>query len=93
MSQSPKVILIFKMSQSEKDVFVSPKSGVSEDQIANSSSTTMENSVKDENSIDRHEYLSGLKLFAVMTSITLASFLMLLDSSIVGTVSTHQLIY
>jgi len=80
------------MSQSEKDVFASPNSGVSENQIANSSSTTMENSVKDENSIDRHQYLSGLKLFAVMTSITLASFLMLLGSGVVGTVSTHQLI-
>jgi len=34
-----------------------------------------------------HEYLTGLKLFVVMLCITLASFLLLLDSSVVSTVS------
>ena len=33
------------------------------------------------------EYLSGLKLFLVVFSLTLAVFLMLLDSSVVATVS------
>jgi len=33
------------------------------------------------------EYISGLKLFTVMTVITLAAFLMLLDMSIIVTVS------
>ena len=32
------------------------------------------------------EYLTGLKLLATMTAITLVGFLMLLDSSIVSTV-------
>lgn len=32
-------------------------------------------------------YLSGVRLFAIMLSITLAAFLLLLDSSIISTVS------
>jgi hypothetical protein len=32
-------------------------------------------------------YLSGARLFAIMLSITLAAFLLLLDSSIISTVS------
>lgn len=36
---------------------------------------------------EKHKYLTGLKVFATMVSITLAGFLMLLDSSIVFTIS------
>ena len=37
-----------------------------------------------------HEYLTGLKLFLVMFSITLGGFLMLLDASIIATVRSHD---
>jgi hypothetical protein len=37
------------------------------------------------------DVLSGFELFAVMLSITLAAFLLLLDASIVSTVSFHTL--
>lgn len=37
-----------------------------------------------------HEYLSGSKLFCVLSGLTLAGFLMLIDASIVATVSTCQ---
>ncbi|PYI28996.1 efflux pump protein [Aspergillus indologenus CBS 114.80] len=33
---------------------------------------------------ESHEYITGLKLFAVLASVTLAAFLMLLDGSIIG---------
>lgn len=36
---------------------------------------------------ETHQYLSGFKLFAVMFCITLAGFLLLLDTSVVSTVS------
>lgn len=35
---------------------------------------------------DTHDYLTGVKLFMVILSLTLATFLLLLDSSIVATV-------
>lgn len=35
-----------------------------------------------------HDYLSGSKLFCVLSGLTLAGFLMLVDASIVATVST-----
>lgn len=38
-----------------------------------------------------HEYLSGVKLSIVMFSIALVGFLMLLDTSVVATVSSHFL--
>lgn len=36
---------------------------------------------------ENHEYITGFKLFAVLASVTLAAFLMLLDGSIIGVVS------
>lgn len=36
-----------------------------------------------------HDYLSGSKLFCVLSGLTLAGFLMLIDASIVATVSTQ----
>jgi hypothetical protein len=39
------------------------------------------------NDIESHEYLSGLKLVGVMFCITLGGFLLLLDTSILSTVS------
>jgi hypothetical protein len=35
---------------------------------------------------DDHEYIQGIKLFLVITGVTLACFLMLLDASIITTV-------
>lgn len=40
---------------------------------------------------ETHEYLSGLKLFVVMLCITLQGFLLLLDTSVLSTVSLHIL--
>lgn len=40
---------------------------------------------------ENHEYITGFKLFAVLASVTLAAFLMLLDGSIIGVVSWHTL--
>jgi hypothetical protein len=42
---------------------------------------------------EAHRYLSGLKLFLVMFSITLGGFLLLLDTSVVSTVSWHTSLY
>lgn len=39
---------------------------------------------------ENHEYITGLRLFAVLASVTLAAFLMLLDGSIIGVVSRHK---
>ena len=36
------------------------------------------------------EYITGFKLFAVLASVTLAAFLMLLDGSIIGVVNWHM---
>lgn len=40
-----------------------------------------------------YEYLTGFKLAAIMFSLTLVTFLMLLDTSIVSTVSLHNLTF
>ena len=47
--------------------------------------------VSGEGKEEKHQYLTGLKLFASMISITLVGFLMLLDTSIVSTVSKRYL--
>lgn len=39
---------------------------------------------------ENHQHVTGLKLFAVLASVTLAAFLMLLDGSIIGVVSLHR---
>lgn len=48
---------------------------------------TANNSSGDSKGEDSHEYITGFKLFAVLASVTLAAFLMLLDGSIIGVVS------
>lgn len=44
---------------------------------------------KSETGKENHDYVTGFKLLAVMGSVTLTAFLMLLDGSIIGTVSWH----
>jgi hypothetical protein len=39
-----------------------------------------------------HEYITGIKLFLVMVGVTLACFLMLLDTSIITTVCPYFLV-
>jgi hypothetical protein len=39
------------------------------------------------NTSEEHQYITGVKLFLVMAAVTLACFLMLLDTSIITTVS------
>ena len=41
------------------------------------------------NAGNSHEYVKGVKLFSLMVSVTLVSFLMLLDMSIIVTVQYH----
>ena len=41
---------------------------------------------------DDHEYITGIKLVLVMVGVTLACFLMLLDTSIITTVCPHSLV-
>lgn len=42
---------------------------------------------------ENHEYITGFKLLAVLGSVTLTAFLILLDGSIVGVVSWHTQAY
>ncbi|KAF2177954.1 efflux pump protein [Zopfia rhizophila CBS 207.26] len=48
------------------------------------SATTADTSGGDLKGEENHEYITGFKLFAVLASVTLAAFLMLLDGSIIG---------
>jgi MFS family permease len=41
---------------------------------------------------DKHEYITGIKLFLVIAGVTLACFLMLLDTSIITTVCPYSVI-
>lgn len=47
--------------------------------------------ISDANDEGNQEYATGLKLFSILASVTMAAFLMLLDGSIIGVVScqTH----
>jgi hypothetical protein len=40
--------------------------------------------------LEEHEWVSGIKLLAILTAITLVCFLVLLDTSIVVTVNTYK---
>lgn len=53
------------------------------------SAMTADTSGGDSKGEENHEYITGFKLFAVLASVTLAAFLMLLDGSIIGVVSWH----
>lgn len=53
------------------------------------SATTADTSGGDSKGEENHEYITGFKLFAVLASVSLAAFLMLLDASIIGVVSWH----
>lgn len=41
---------------------------------------------------EEYEYITGVKLILVMTGVTLVCFIMLLDTSIITTVSSHSLV-
>jgi hypothetical protein len=51
--------------------------------------TTANLSAGDSKGKENHEYTTGFKLFAVLASISMSAFLMLLDGSIIGVVCEH----
>lgn len=53
------------------------------------STTTADAFGGDSKGKETYERVTGLKLFAILASVTLAAFLMLLDGSIIGVVSWH----
>ncbi len=60
--------------------------------VVESTAASKDSSVEQDASMileERNEYLTGLKLLSTMVAITLVGFLMLLDSSIVSTVSRY----
>lgn len=67
--------------------------------VASTSSTALQEKTKDEpiaaqnvsHTPEKHEWITGIKLAIIITAITLVTLLMLLDTSIVVTVSLPQL--
>lgn len=57
---------------------------------AEKDSTTPPNNSTADKSEDELEYITGIKLGLVLTSMTVVFFLMMLDGSILSTVSTYQ---
>lgn len=51
-----------------------------------------DNGINTEPDSDEEEYVTGFKMVIVLVAVTAASFLMLLDTSIVATVSTSRLL-
>lgn len=71
--------------EDNKESRSSPSPDIAEVPRGHSAGTT---SALDSNEKE-YEYLTGFKLAALMFSITLVAFLMLLDTSVVSTVSLH----
>ena len=65
-----------------KDIAEKAEDASSNDKTAPTTTTTTENHDEEFD----HEYISGFKLFLVMTAVTLVFFLMMLDMSIIVTV-------
>ena len=86
-----------KRSNKSIDLTTSPPSTDQHDETTTFDETPGHNEAKEQGSdppgeAQDHEYLSGVRLFLVLAGLTLAVFLMLLDASIVATVSLRPLI-
>ncbi len=55
-------------------------------EISSDAEKTVDGSAQPKGADEDHEYITGMKLFSVMSSVTLCCFLMLLDTSIITTV-------
>lgn len=63
--------------------------GQSEEHILYDEATTEPNTMASDVGVDAHQNsATGLKLFSILGSVTMAAFLMLLDGSIIGVVSS-----
>ena len=61
-----------------------------DDHAAAAETTDTSQGPKEKREAENHEYLIGIKLWVLLGSLTLTSFLMLLDGSIIGTVSSFR---
>lgn len=69
---------------------VNVDTGVNVDEPVNPEKPSDKSTTTVEDGLPEHEYVTGVKLLLVVTSVTLVAFLMMLDMSIIVTVGLHR---